>query len=218
MTVYFREQSSPIARQQVLSWLTRQVPDSRIQHILRVEQLAADLAQIHHLDPEQAAQAGLMHDLAKYFKPQQLLDIAHQEGWALDPVELANPHLLHANVSAVVARDEFGIEDQDILDAIADHTLGRPGMGSLSCVVFLADSLEPGRGDSPELHLLRQISHHSLEQAVWMTCDYTLQHLLAKRRPIHPRAVQTRNWFLQHASQQRANGVSDQVADAVPFT
>src|SRR6476646_8861616 len=134
--------SDAAQREQVLSWLAVNVPESRLKHILRVEQTAIELAQHHSLDVERAAQAGLMHDLAKYFKPQRLLEMAQAEGLEIDPVEAAHPHLLHAPVGAIVARDEFGVEDEEVLQAICDHTLGRPGMGLLSCVVFLADSLE----------------------------------------------------------------------------
>ena len=183
-------------RQQVLDWLAINVPQSRLQHVLRVEQLAIDLAQTHQLDSIKASQAGLMHDLAKYFKPEKLLAMARQEGLVLDPVDKTNPHLLHADVGAIVAREQFGVRDPEILAAIADHTLGRPGMSPLSCVVFLADSLEPGRGDTPELNRLRQVSHNNLQQAVAMACDYSLKHLVDKHRLIHPRVLLTRNWFL----------------------
>lgn len=200
---------SGILRQRILSWLAANVPESRINHILRVEQTAIALAQTHTLDVDRAAQAALMHDLAKYFKPQQLLEIARREGLSLDPVDELNPHLLHADVGAIVARDEFSVQEPEILAAIADHTLGRPGMSPLSCVVFLADSLEPGRGDSPELHALRRISQQDLDEAVWMTSDYTLKHLIETHRLIHPRAVLTRNWFLHHCSHSLKKKRSD---------
>jgi predicted HD superfamily hydrolase involved in NAD metabolism len=206
---------SGILRQQVLAWLADNVPESRINHVLRVEQMAIALAQNHELNVGKAAQAGLMHDLAKYFKPQQLLDIARREGWTLDPVDEANPHLLHADVSAVVARDTFGVQDQEILTAIANHTLGRPAMSPLSCVIFLADSLEPGRGDTPELNTLRETSQHHLFQAVWMTCDYTLKYLIQSRRLIHPRVLLTRNWFLQHSQPLPLKKSSDMISTPI---
>jgi predicted HD superfamily hydrolase involved in NAD metabolism len=183
-------------RQRVLNWLADHVPESRLIHVLAVEQTAIALAQQHGLDVNKAAQAGLMHDLAKYFKPQKLLQMAQAEGLSLDSVDHANPHLLHADVGAIVARDRFGIQDEEVLQAIANHTLGKPGMSPLSCIVFLADSLEPGRGNTSELNALRQISQQDLPQAVWMTCDASIQDLVAKRRLIHPRTVLTRNWFL----------------------
>ncbi len=185
-----------ILREQILAWLAEKVPAKRIEHILGVEQMARELALHHQLDVEKAAQAGLMHDLAKYFKPQLLLQMAEAEGLPIDEVDVATPHLLHADVSAIVARDEFGITDPEILQAIADHTLGRAGMSPLSCIVFLADTLEAGRGDTPELQALRELSYQSLAQAVWHTCDYSLQYLLSTRCLIHPRTIRTRNWAM----------------------
>jgi predicted HD superfamily hydrolase involved in NAD metabolism len=161
-----------------------------------VEQMAIELATHYQLDPDTAAQAGLMHDLAKYFKPQRLLELARAEGLSIDEVDIAAPHLLHADVSAIVARDEFGVTNPEILHAIADHTLGRPGMSQMSCIIFLADSLEAGRGDTPELQALRELSYRDLHQAVWHTCDYSLKYLLSTRCLIHPRSILTRNWAM----------------------
>lgn len=188
--------SESTLRNQVLAWLEANVPASRLAHSLRVEAMAVDLAHCHGLNPDRAAQAGLMHDLAKYFKAETLLAMAQAHNLPLDPVDLSHPHLLHADISAVVAQEEFGLEHPDMLGAIANHTLGQPAMSALSGIVFLADSLEPGRGDSPELHHLRQLSRQDWGHAVYQTCDYTFTHLIRKRQPIHPRAVLTRNWFL----------------------
>lgn len=185
-----------VHRQQVLDWLSENVPESRIKHVLAVEQMAIALATHHNLDIAKAGQAGLMHDLAKYFKPKQLLKLARLHELPIDAIDEANPHLLHADVGAIVARDQFGVHDEDILAAIANHTLGQPAMSPLSCVVFLADTLEPGRGDTPELNALRQLCYEDLHQAVWKTGDFVLNQLLSTHRLIHPRALLTRNWFL----------------------
>ena len=200
-------ESSEKLRQRVLNWLEENVPIARLEHILRVEQMAIALAQHHDVAPELAAQAGLMHDLAKCFKPNRLLKMAKAEGLVLDPVDEAAPHLLHAEVSAILARDTFGVRNAHILDAIRNHTLGRPGMNELSCVVFLADCLEPGRGDTNELNRLRQLSYQSLSAAVDYTCEYSLRRLLENRRLIHPRTILTRNWFLESSRNQSQNSL-----------
>ncbi|CDN12474.1 MAG: HD domain-containing protein [Richelia sp.] len=186
-----------MVREQIISWLVENVKPSRVEHILRVEQMAQELALLHKLSREKAGQAGLMHDLAKYFPANKLLDMAFTAALDVDEVMTRNPHLLHADVSAIVARNTFGIEDEEVLRAIANHTLGRPEMSPLCCIVFLADSLEPGRGNTPELEALRQISTENLHQAVWKVCDYSLKFLVSSHHPIHPRTVETRNWFLQ---------------------
>lgn len=200
-------------RDQVLTWLADNVPASRLQHILGVEQMSVELARHYHLDVEKAAYAGLMHDLAKYFKPSVLLQMARDEGIEIDPVCEATPHLLHAEVSAIVARDQFGMQDGAVLRAIAHHTLGRPGMSPLCCVVFLADSLEPSRGDTPQLERLRELSQQDLYKAIWLTCDYSLKFLMDSRCLVHPRTILTRNWALSLSSQKVEPG--SQLTDTV---
>jgi len=194
-------------RQQVVAWLTENLPKPRLAHVMRVEQMSVALAQRHGLDQGKAATAGLLHDTAKYFDSQRLLSLARSDRLELDDVLRHNPRLLHADVGAIVARDEFGITDPDILQAIANHTLGRPAMDDLSCAVFLADGLEPGRGKTAELEKLRHMSQQNLHTAVWMACNRTIRHLIDKNQPIHPRAIATRNWFLKSA---KARGPSRQ--------
>jgi len=190
-------------RQQILAWLAEQVPAPRLQHILRVETMAAELAVAHGLDVTQAAWAGLLHDLAKYFPPETLLAMAQEAGLPITEVDVADPHLLHAEVSALVARQQFGVTDEQVLAAVANHTLGSAGMDELSCVVFLADSLEPGRGQTLELEELRRIARTNLQEAVWRVCDRTLAWLMDQHRLIHPRMVLTRNWAMQVAPPRR---------------
>jgi predicted HD superfamily hydrolase involved in NAD metabolism len=188
-----------VDREAVLTWLESNVPKARIQHILRVETYAAELALHHGLDAAQAAQAGLLHDLAKYFSPLRLLEIAQAEQLPMDAVFIAEPRLLHADVSAIVARDVFQVENPEILDAVRNHTLGRPQMHPMSCIVFLADSLEPGRGDHDDLNQMRKVAASNLYKGVWQICDRTLNQLVQNRKLIHPRMVMTRNWAMEAA-------------------
>lgn len=183
-------------RKKVINWLKENVSEHRLQHILGVEKMCEDLAINHQIDHKKAAQAGLMHDLAKFFPPPKLLEMAKKEYNEIDPVCLSNPHLLHADVSAMVARDTFGVTDEDILDAIRNHTLGNPEMSDLSCIVFIADALEPNRGKTPELEKMRKTSYKSLHKSVQQTCDYSLHYLIKNNKTIHPRAILTRNWAL----------------------
>ncbi|MGF1458192.1 MAG: bis(5'-nucleosyl)-tetraphosphatase (symmetrical) YqeK [Leptolyngbyaceae cyanobacterium] len=199
----------PSLRQEVLQWLQTAVPEARLQHILRVEDMAIALAEHHAVDIAASQQAALMHDLAKCFSPDKLRAVAAAEGWELHPVEKAMPHLLHAPVGAIVARDRFGVRNDVVLRAIAAHTTGSPDLDGVGAIVYLADALEPGRGEDPQLQQLRQLSYVDLWGAVYETCVFSLQHLLKSKRLIHPRTILTHNRFM---SARRQSSVMNAVA------
>ena len=191
-------------RDRILTWLQANVSQHRLQHILGVEQTCIELAKYHQVDQGKAAQAGLMHDLAKFFPPKKLLKMAAAGGICIDAICSEHPHLLHAEVGAIVAQQEFGAEDPDILCAIANHTLGSPHMSQLSCIVFIADALEPNRGDNPELTALRLTAKQDLYKCVYQTSDYSLKCLVSQKKVIHPRTILTRNWALAKAKKHHA--------------
>lgn len=188
-------------RTQVIVWIADQVNETRLHHIFGVEAYARHLAERHGFDGERAAWAGLFHDVAKFCHPQRLLTIAQNIGFPLDDIYLTHPHLLHAPVGAWMVQQQWGIEDREMLDAIAHHTLGQPGMGPLSRVLFVADAIEPGRGDALDLQEIRQIAQDNLDLALLATADYTLDHLVRHRRIIHPQTLATRNWALERVRQ-----------------
>lgn len=188
-------------REQVIAWLEDNVSPHRLQHTLGVEGMCVELANLHQVSPQKAAIVGLMHDLAKSFTPSKLLAIARNERLEIDSVCASNPELLHAEVGAIVAREQFGVKDEEVLTAISNHTLGNPQMGTLSCIVFVADVLEPNRGNTPELEAMRYISRQNLYKGVRQTCDFSLKYLLDSPRLIHPRVILTRNWALSQTEE-----------------
>jgi predicted HD superfamily hydrolase involved in NAD metabolism len=54
-------------------------------------------------------------------------------------------NLAHAGLAADLMKDEYGCTDEDVLNAVRYHTTGRAGMSRLELIIFLADTLEPGR-------------------------------------------------------------------------
>lgn len=199
-------------RDRIIAWLKDNVSEHRLEHILGVEQTAISLAHHHQLDEQKAGKAGLMHDLAKFYSAKQLLQIAETAKIPIDSICSIHPHLLHAEVGAVIAREKFQEQDPEIIAAIANHTLGAPYMSRLSCVVFIADALEPNRGDRPELSAMRQVAKENLYKCVQQTSDYSLKCLVSNQKIIHPRTILTRNWALVKAK-KAASENSNQPTD-----
>lgn len=174
----------------VLTWLQAYVSPKRLRHILGVEKTAHALALHHHEDAQKAAWAGLLHDLAKHFSSEKLLAEAYRLGVEVDPVCQKNPHLLHADIGAALAQELFGEEDAQVLQAIANHTLGNPDMDRLSQILYLADWIEPMR-KGPDVEHLRTLAWDNLEEATMVGCLYVLEDLTKHGQPIHPRTQQT---------------------------
>lgn len=128
----------------------------RFAHVVRVARLAERLALAHRIEPRLARLAGMLHDLARLYPAARLLRECAARRMPIDPFEADNPVVLHARLSAELARERYGIEDPRILSAIRKHTVAAEVMSPLDAVVYLADGLEPGRefADRPELATL----------------------------------------------------------------
>jgi predicted HD superfamily hydrolase involved in NAD metabolism len=136
----------------------------RYAHSVRVARCAELLAARHGADQRKARIAGMLHDLARLYSPEELLAQSQARGFEISAREREHPVLLHARLGAALARELFGIEDRDVLSAIEKHTTGADEMSPLDCIVYLADSLEPGRR-FPERAELWNLAQRDLESA-----------------------------------------------------
>ena len=167
----------------------------RFTHSVNVMETAEQLAHKYGEDVEKAALAGLVHDCAKGLAPDVTFDLCKKYGIIIDEIMRKEPSLLHGMVGSCLARDVFGIDCPDLLAAIADHTMGRPGMDKLSRIVFIADYIEPGR-DFPGIEKIAGAAQESLEKAIVAGIDCTIADILQKGKLLHPNTVETRNWAL----------------------
>ncbi len=119
--------------------------EHRYAHCVRVARMSENLARAHGVDPGRARLAGMLHDLARLYSAPRLLRESRKYGLPIDDFARAHPVVLHAPLSARLAREMFGVEQEDVLCAISKHTLADAQMSPLDCILYLADGLEPGR-------------------------------------------------------------------------
>ncbi len=167
----------------------------RFNHSVKVMEAAVQLAEKYSEDIEKAALAGLVHDCAKDLAPEVTFDLCNKYGIIVDKIMWKQPKLLHGLVGSYLARDILEVDCPDVLSAVADHTMGRPGMDKLSRIVFIADYIDATR-DYPEVERIAEAAQESLEKAIVAGIDCTIANILAKGELIHPRTVETRNWAL----------------------
>jgi predicted HD superfamily hydrolase involved in NAD metabolism len=170
--------------------------ERRVEHCIRVARFADRLAIRHGADARKARLSGMLHDLARLWSRERLLDEAQQRGLRIDPFEERHPIVLHARLGAELARERFGVDDEDVLDAIRLHTLGAPEMALLTEIVYLADALEPGRS-YPDRAALERLAFENVREAVAAVLQSTIALMEARGDEVAP---QTRAAFERYAS------------------
>lgn len=172
----------------------------RYEHTLGVEYISAALAMRYDEDIRNAQLAGLLHDCAKCMSDEKRLSICEKHNIAVNDVEKRNPYLLHAKVGSFLAIDEYGIKDKDIINAILNHTTGRPGMSRLEKIVFIADYIEPGRKQAPNLAEIRKLAFIDLDKALLKILEDTLSYLAVSGGEMDPMTKKTYDYYNNNES------------------
>ena len=60
----------------------------------------------------------------------------------LTPEDMKITEILHGFVGYRIVRDELKIEDEEILEAIKYHTIGKKGLSKLGRIIYIADAVE----------------------------------------------------------------------------
>lgn len=153
---------------------------------------ARHLAGLYGSDADAAEVAALLHDAAKQ-KPLEEMQALAGRSFTDLPAPIFNiGSLLHGYAAVTLAREQYGIDDPDILSAIAHHTTGAETMGKLEKIIFMADYIEVNR-DFDGVEALRQAAERDLDEAVLLGYDSTIRHLLDQKKPIFIGTVVNRN-------------------------
>ena len=165
----------------IQKWLKDNLNEERYIHTLGTAECAKELAQKFKLDSEKAYLAGLLHDCAKCFSNDKLLDIIHKY-LQVEECEMLNYKTLHAPVSAYIAEKEFNITDSEILSAIRWHTLGKLDMSNFEKIIFIADKIEPNTRDKEYSDKIRILldEEKGLDKALLKCYKETIKSLVKR--------------------------------------
>lgn len=157
----------------------------RLSHTYYVVQTA--LALSGGLDEEKVFTAALLHDCAKQIKKEQWGKYDFNDGCC--------EKVAHAKLGAIVAKQDFGVSDKEVLDAIYYHSTARKNMTKLDMVIFLADKLEPSR-EYPVSHLFKE----SLEETFKAVLSEVVLRLKERGGKIDPLSFEAEEFYLKDAN------------------
>ena len=153
---------------------------SRWAHSVRVAAMCAENAKRARLSEEQAITMAALHDVTKNLPKDSpyLNDFVPPQG-------VPSP-VMHQYSGAYVAQKFFGLNDENLLNAIRYHTSGRAGMSDAEMLLYLCDMLEEDR-DFEGVEELRDIFYSSdLAHAMLAALEHQITYLNACGGDIYP--------------------------------
>ena len=163
-------------------------------HCRQVAAQAKQLAARFAADEASAEVAGWLHDISAATPTGRRAVIARSLNLPVLPEEEAFPMLLHQKLSAVIARELFGVTDVAALSAIGCHTTLKADASLLDKVVFVADKIAWDQpGEPPYLKEMLAALEHSLDRAALCYLDYLWQRRVQLPGPFHPWALAALN-------------------------
>ncbi len=162
----------------------------RLAHSLSVGHEAERLARVYGADPYLARLAGILHDWEKAVPDAELVDVARELGIDFeDDLEDVAP-LIHGYVAARTLPARYPWLQPEVLQAIERHTIGAADMTPLDMVLFVADGIEPTRGDIPALVAQRElVGKVELEELWWRAFRDTILYVVETGRHLYPGTV-----------------------------
>lgn len=179
----------------MLQKVKKRLPEKRYYHVIGVMAAATELAQKFGVPEEKAKVAAILHDVVKFSDREWMKSIIVSE--KMDPLLLEyHAELWHAPVGAYVAKKEFGVQDEDILNAICYHTTGRAGMSDLEKIIYIADMVEPNRKFNG-VEELRQLKEQGLNVMMEACIKHSIEFLASKNQPVYPDSLKCYEYFVQ---------------------
>lgn len=163
--------------------LSKRLSYKRYYHSLGVMNTAAELAARYGNDIERAKLAGILHDCTKEYPLEKQYEIIERYGVEIPEDEITVEKLLHSRTGAVMAKEEFGVTDKEVLSAISCHTAGKENMTEFEKILFLADFIDPSR-DYRGVEAIRKKAFKDLDEAILDCTSFTVKDLAKRGKTI----------------------------------
>ena len=175
----------------------------RFQHSLNVAEEARKLAEkFDYPDNEKAYLTGLLHDICKEIPKEEQLEMVKKSKLDVSEVELCTPPLFHAVAGAWYAENVLNIHDDDMLNAVRYHTVGRANMSKLEKIIYLADLISADR-NYKDVNKMRKLAYQSLEKAMLEALKFSVTDVVAKGSMLPCHTIDAYNQYITEKKKER---------------
>ncbi len=175
----------------------------RFQHSLNVADEAKKLAEKYdYPDKEKAYLTGLLHDICKEIPKEEQLEMVKKSKLDVSEVELGTPPLFHAVAGAWYAENVLNIHDDDMLNAVRYHTVGRAGMSKLEKIIYLADLISADR-NYKDVNKMRKLAYQSLDKAMLEALKFSVTDVVAKGSMLPHHTIEAYNFYITEKKKEK---------------
>ena len=190
------------------SSVRKSMSEKRYLHTLGVEKMARYLGGVILQDKvDELSAASLLHDIAKECSYEEHLNLVSTLDY-ITQEDIETKPALHSYAAVNLIKKEYpAYATPDILSAVANHTLGAPGMSVFDEIIFISDYAEEGRTYKTCIevreYLLKNVSitksHEdnlsALHNASHKALIATISSLSLRNEKINERTFLTKEYF-----------------------
>lgn len=165
---------------EIINKLKESVSSSTFEHSKRTVLFAMKYMRKLKLDFNKVFLSALLHDNAKEIE----VDVEKCQ------LLKTTPNVFHQFLGADLVKIEYGISDQDIINAIKVHTTGKANMNELEKLIYVSDKLEEGRY-YPGVDRLRKLLNIDFNQGFVELVKMNLKYIQTNKNNIDERTLAT---------------------------
>lgn len=184
--------------EEVKKYVKSRLSEQRFYHSECVEENCLELARIYGVDENKARLVGIAHDVAKEMPKEEKIEYIEKNKISVDEIQLKNPGLLHAVIGAKICELEFGFT-QDMIEAVSNHTTGKPNMDMLSKILYVGDSTSKDR-KYDKIDKWNELAKTNIDLAILECLNISITSCIEKGKLIHIDTIETRNQYIENLS------------------
>ncbi len=178
-----------------LKTCAERVSSKRFAHIQGVVRDAGRLARFYGESENTARMAAALHDICKGLTDAETKKLCKTFGVKMDEYAKNFPEIMHGFLGAEVAAREFGVSDENLLNAIRYHTTGRPDMSLLEKIIFVSDLTESGRESYDLIDMVRRYAYTDFDLAVRTGLLLKTRFTAERGKTVHPLSIEALEFY-----------------------
>lgn len=178
----------------IRDFLKNRLSEKRFIHSVNVADECRRLAHKYNEDEEKAYFAGLVHDICKELPADELKQMAAGANLGMTRAELETKALWHAVAGAAFVRDFLTVDDDDIINAVRFHTIGRADMTRLEEIVYIGDLISADR-TYKDVKKFRKLAYQDMDKVMLEALIFSIESVTEKKGLIPEYTLEAYNQY-----------------------